>query len=87
MAPREPRAVEHPDTMSGEAPRHCLELGVMDPQGHSPDELVLEPQQPHKQDPCGLMASVPIPAGPRDLCGSLATAIYSGCCCQTMAGC
>lgn len=48
MAPREPRSVEHPDTMSGKAPHHWLELGVMDPQGHSPAELVLEPRQPHK---------------------------------------
>lgn len=48
MAPREPWSVEHPDTMSGKAPRHWLELGVMDPQGHSPAELVLEPWQPHK---------------------------------------
>lgn len=73
--------------MSGKAPCHWLELGVMDPQGHSLAELVLEPQQPHEPGSLWVNGQCPYPCWPPDLHGSLATAIHSGCCCQTMAGC
>lgn len=63
-APREPRPVEHPDPMSGKAPRHCLELGEMDPQGRSPAELVLGPQQPREPGSLWVNGQCPSPAGP-----------------------